>query len=63
MFCVFLSLLSDTNVKTERANKNDILCILPMVTYVLTIRIAKQERKAHTMIAVACSFINIACVY
>ena len=38
-----------------------------MLTYVLTICVAKQERKAHmvasTMITVACASRNIACVY
>jgi len=46
--------------------EDDILCILPMLTYVLTIHIAKQEKKARmvasTMITVAGAFINIACV-
>jgi len=43
--------------------EDGILCILLMLTYVLTIYIAKQERKAHmvayAMIRVACAFINI----
>jgi hypothetical protein len=43
--------------------EDDIFMHLPMVT----VRIAKQERRAHMvahiMITIACAFINIACIY
>jgi len=68
MFCLFLSLLSDTNVKTKRANNGGLHFVhFTHANICLTIHIPKQERKAHmvayTMSTVAYAFINITCVY
>jgi hypothetical protein len=47
----------------ELAMEDDIFFILPMVTHVLTVHIANQERGArmvaYIMITVACAFIGL----